>query len=997
MATMHFENGSQWRRWDLHIHAPGTKLSNAYKCKGDVWEKFISELEKSPVTVFGITDYFSADGYFNLKQKYSKKYPDTRKIFFPNIEFRLSETISKIGDNPHIHIIFDNDENNCNEEKIRNFLVNVKTSVTNKNDAKLSCSELTSEKHYQSATVSLNELTKSLSEIFGRSKPYLIVFPASNNGVRSTAINSPRKETISDNILKQTNLFFGNAENRKWFLSEEGRKIGKPGPKPVVSGSDAHSFEDLERLYGNHANFEPTWIKADLTFGGLNQICFEPESRIWIGFEPEIETRKISQSTKFLTRLKINQQVEYDESNGRWFKNVNIPLNPELIVIIGNKGSGKSALVDIIGLLGNSRQEEYFSFLSNKPLNKKFKQSGYAENFFGELTWQHDKLVSKKLDEDINRELPESVRYLPQNHFENLTNEIEINAFRRKIEDVVFSHVDETERMGQETFEKLQDYKTTQSRSETSTLKASLRRMNIEIDNLEVQQDPQYKLTLQNLLIEKQEELKALKNNRPQEIKKPAKASKEQVSLNTELNQLSNRNISWESQKEELTKDLTRRNTRLHKLRDLKQRVLSLESQIDNRISELLSICQDLELDINQIFTRKFELEPIDEKIAEENQQISLMTSRSDLGLESLVDNSHLNSLPDLNAIIDRCEQEINKLKTKLGAPQREYQQYLEKLAEWKTQKCAIIGEKDTPNSGTINDLENKIRFIDTELNEILKRKQESRKELVSNIYKSKQKILDFYSDLTESLNFQAKKIQTEDFEVEIEASFVVDRLFNNQILERINKNKRGNFYGNEASRRLLSSLMECIDWNRFESVYEFFDGILEKLSIYDGEYIQKGNQLSDTKEFYDFLFSMDYLSPKYELRLGGKNLNELSPGEKGLLLLVFYLQLDRDNIPLVIDQPEDNLDNESIFKVLANCIRQAKKKRQILLVTHNPNLAIGADAEQVIYVKLEKSNNYKFSYESGSIENPRINKRILEVLEGTQPAFVKRRLKYQI
>ena len=997
MTTMHFENGSQWRRWDLHIHAPETKLSNAYKCKGNAWEKFISELEKSPVTVFGITDYFSADGYFNLKQKYLKKYPDTRKILFPNIEFRLSETISKIGDNPHIHIIFDNDENNCNEEKIRNFLVNVKTSVTNKNDAKLSCSELTSEKHYQSATVSLNELTENLSDIFGRSKPYLIVFPASNNGVRSTAIDSPRKETISDNILKQTDLFFGNAENRKWFLGEDGRKIGKPGPKPVVSGSDAHSFEDLERLYGNHVNFEPTWIKADLTFRGLKQICFEPESRIWIGSEPEIEIRKISQSTKFLTRLKIDQRNQYDESNGRWFKNVNIPLNPELIVIIGNKGSGKSALVDIVGLLGNSRQVEYFSFLSNKPSNKKFKQSGYAENFVGELTWQHDKLVSKNLDEDINRELPELVRCLPQNHFENLTNEIEISEFRRKIEDVVFSHVDETERMGQETFEKLQEYKTIQSRSETSALKASLRKMNIEIDQLETQQDPRYKLTLHNLLNEKQEELKALEDNRPQEIKKPAETSKEQTGLNTKLNQLLDRKNSWESNKEELTKEVTRRKTRLHKLGDLKQKFILLESQIDNKFSELLSICQDLELDINQIFTRKIELKPIDEKIEEENKQISVMTSRSELDLESLVDYSHLNSLPDLNAIIDRCEQEINNLKTKLGAPQREYQQYLEKLAEWKTQKSAIIGENDNPKSGTIIDLKNKIRFIDTELNELLKRKQGSRKKLVSNIYKSKQKILNFYSDLTESLNSQIKKFQTEDFEVEIEASFVVDRSFNNQILGRINKNKRGNFYGKEASRKLLSSLMERIDWNRFETIYEFFNGILEKLSVYDGEIIQKGEQLSDVKEFYDFLFSMEYLSPKYELRLGNKNLNELSPGEKGLLLLVFYLQLDRDNIPLVIDQPEDNLDNESIYKVLAVCIRQAKKKRQIILVTHNPNLAIGADAEQVIYVKLEKSNNYRFTYESGSIENPRISKRILEVLEGTQPAFVKRRLKYQI
>ncbi len=188
------------------------------------------------------------------------------------------------------------------------------------------------------------------------------------------------------------------------------------------------------------------------------------------------------------------------------------------------------------------------------------------------------------------------------------------------------------------------------------------------------------------------------------------------------------------------------------------------------------------------------------------------------------------------------------------------------------------------------------------------------------------------------------------------------------------------------------------VDWNNFESLYGFLENILAKMKDHDGE--QLSLQLADTgnaKKFYDFLFSLEYFSARYELRLGGKNLNELSPGEKGLLLLVFYLQLDKENTPLIIDQPEDNLDNESIFSVLANCIREAKKNRQIILVTHNPNLAVGADAEQIIYVNLDKAADYKFSYECGSIENPRINLKVINVLEGTQPAFVKRRLSYQI
>jgi len=111
--------------------------------------------------------------------------------------------------------------------------------------------------------------------------------------------------------------------------------------------------------------------------------------------------------------------------------------------------------------------------------------------------------------------------------------------------------------------------------------------------------------------------------------------------------------------------------------------------------------------------------------------------------------------------------------------------------------------------------------------------------------------------------------------------------------------------------------------------------------------------------------------------------------------LLVFYLLLDEDDIPLIIDQPEDNLDNQSVANILVQFIRDAKKRRQIIMVTHNPNLAIVSDAEQVIYVNIDKTNGNKFSAEFGSIENKRINQHIVNVLEGTMKAFRKRDDKY--
>jgi len=155
-------------------------------------------------------------------------------------------------------------------------------------------------------------------------------------------------------------------------------------------------------------------------------------------------------------------------------------------------------------------------------------------------------------------------------------------------------------------------------------------------------------------------------------------------------------------------------------------------------------------------------------------------------------------------------------------------------------------------------------------------------------------------------------------------------------------------------------------------------------------------NQVEDVVELYNYLFSLDFLDCNYKLRQGNKNLEQLSPGEKGSLLLIFYLFLDNKDIPLIIDQPEDNLDNHSVANILVPIIKKAKTKRQIILVTHNPNLAVVADAEQIIYVELNKEQGDNiFDFKSGSIENPVINDCIVKVLEGAMPAFKKRKQKY--
>lgn len=349
-------------------------------------------------------------------------------------------------------------------------------------------------------------------------------------------------------------------------------------------------------------------------------------------------------------------------------------------------------------------------------------------------------------------------------------------------------------------------------------------------------------------------------------------------------------------------------------------------------------------------------------------------------------------SIPDLRKAVQYLKDKIKVLQETVSAPQRRYQRYLQMHAEVTSKLEMVMGDDDSPKPGSIKDIKQRILYIEEELNNFLQEKYIARDDICRQIYQAKERVRSFYKSLKSSVEVLLDTVSDDEFKVTIDASFVPKYDFSSDFFELVNQNSKGPFRGSSEGRTELNERFTDVDWNSVESVLSFSKMIINDINKED---ITK--QVKDTKKLYDLLFSFEYYHARYELRLDGKNLNQLSPGEKGLLLLVFYLHLDKEKTPLIIDQPEDNLDNDSIFSVLAKCIREAKKSRQVILVTHNPNLAVGADAEQILYVSLDKANGYKFSYESGSIENPRINDVIVKILEGSKPAFVQRRLKYQI
>jgi DNA repair exonuclease SbcCD ATPase subunit len=151
---------------------------------------------------------------------------------------------------------------------------------------------------------------------------------------------------------------------------------------------------------------------------------------------------------------------------------------------------------------------------------------------------------------------------------------------------------------------------------------------------------------------------------------------------------------------------------------------------------------------------------------------------------------------------------------------------------------------------------------------------------------------------------------------------------------------------------------------------------------------------------FGEWLFSTDHIQVQYNLKYEGIELERLSPGTRGVLLLTLYLGLDDwDDTPLIIDQPEENLDPQSIYDDLVGFFRSAARRRQVVLVTHNANLVVNGDADQVIIATSQRLSTHglpAFSYQAGGLEDAPIRDGVCRLLEGGAEAFEKRRLRYR-
>lgn len=1012
-------SGSTWNRWELHMHTPFTKKNDRFTISSDEkkefmtlksnknstyeynevehkWEMYITKINEyvandsssRNVKVIGITDYCSIDNYktiLSMKDKLSSKI----ELLLPNVELRLN--MSGKNSPINIHCIFNPkivDELNeiffaqLKMMSGQETYFATKTSLI-KLGKKYSEDMSLSDEYYEKEGISKFTVDfESLKDVFQdcnlRENTIIVVANSSNDGVsglRGQLI--PIKTdiyTFVDAIFSSTPSdinFFSGEKDYESVIKDCGKVM------PCFHGSDAHSYEKI---------FEPDekrycYLKSEISFDGLKQALKDPKDRVFIG--QKFDTLNKIENTK-------NKRVKYlsikNTRGNSWFQNVCMEFNPQLNVIIGNKGNGKTAIGDILSFCGNIAPTEDFKFLSQFSRTSVAKSIKSKITFFDGTNTEFINL-SDQLKPQIKR-----IKYIPQAYFETITNEIEkTEKLRQEVESVIFDYLPTTVRGAYSSFSEYREHIEDLEQGEIDRLRNSLSEVNKNIIDLEDLSSQSYIESLENNLSNQKKALSKHISIKPKE--------KPKVLFDDENNKKIEALNRWKKKLKTKKKIVNNLENIVSNYIKEKNKIDLINSILDQKTRDILEYLDEnynflLKYDLGDVLEIEFDSEQIDlvgnnleKKIDKINRYLEFPYVLQD----SYGEASLKGKIQIIASKIEDLELLVSDRATSLLLEQ-------EKLENWKLRKIEIEGEENNPNEGTIKYIESRIKYVKKELPEELKNLREKRLGIVNSIVDCKMDLIEKLEEgvkgLTTYLANNNGNILTIKSELNLKNDFI------DKFLDNINQQKISSYQGKIAGREVLENILNT----------HFSDGItkdkikhfLLKIDETNEKYERRGEKVRsdlsfiiNREELYNYLFSLNYISVEFNLKMGEKPLNKLSPGERGAVLLVFYLLLDKEEIPLIIDQPEDNLDNQSIADILVPYIREAKKKRQIILITHNPNLAVISDSELVIHVEIDKENHNMFSYTSGGIENRDINKKIQDVLEGTPRAFRIRDNKY--
>ncbi|MDB5853781.1 MAG: hypothetical protein JWR22_1822 [Herminiimonas sp.] len=986
--------GSKWHRWDPHIHAPGTVFNDQYR-GGDAWEQFLTRVETSTprIRALGITDYYSLDVYEAVLKRRKDGRLTEVDLIFPNVELRYAIGTGK-GSPINFHLLVSPDDPD-HVDRTRRFLRALTFSAHGESyrcdhadlvrlgrahDRTLTDEQAAFAAGANQFKVNPEELRAEWKRSNWVQNNVLIAVAAGSNDGTSGLQGDPSLSTLRKEIERSAHIIFSSQPKQREFWLGQGvvsiEKLisGWNGTKPCLHGSDAHGLNSV----GVVDQDRYCWIKGDLTFDTLRQICLEPQARVFIGLVPP----RGALPSQVITSVEV--------SSAPWILTPRISLNRGLVAIIGARGSGKTALADIIAAGGCSLSPH----LSERSFIRR------AKDHLGEasanLVWEDGDPTSNELRhvemEDVF--YSQRVQYLSQQFVDSLCSAEGItDELLDEVERVIYQAHPAEDRMGTTSFRELLDLHAARGRALRRSHEEALAEAAFEL----------------NIERDRKAGLPGLQRQRSEKVNWIAKDKRDRISL------IGNGGEERAKRFDEASTALESVRFRIEQAQRQRQALLALKDEVDDmrktkapaRLRQLQQAHSEalLPADYWKAFRLDFSGDVdkiLDGAIKAIDGRILATSGRAAGGLEidaagpqakeSLLEEGV--TLVENTLII--LTKEVSRLRGLIGIDNENAKSFV-RLSEKISRDEAALAKLDRE----INAAEK----ADDRIKELIQSRCDNYASVFDGIIDEECSLSALYSPLKARLEAEEGTLGKLSFDIRR----VIDiAAWAQQGENLLDLRKSGSFKGRgallAAARRVLQSAWEtgssaevAIAMTRFRESHERH--LVEHAPVDRSDDIQGFRDWA--ARISGWLYGTTHISVSYGVQYEGVNIEQLSPGTRGIVLLLLYLTIDRDDDrPLIIDQPEENLDPKSIFDDLVAQFRRTKQRRQIIIVTHNANLVVNTDADQVIVASCGPHRPGmlpEITYLSGGLENSTIRRLVCEILEGGEAAFRQRALRLRI